>query len=393
MRAAVTTVADPPKAGAPPRLKKLMPLVVVFLGALGWAGWTAWRDTRPYEWSGTVESRTITVGSRVGGRVKAVIAKEGATVVEGAPLVILEVGDLEAQRLVAQGQLEQAKAALEKLEKGARPEEIEAAKARAASARAAFQETRAGARAEQIGAARARLAQVQAQVDKAQGDAARARQLFATQAISQAEVDAAETALRALVAQRDAAKASLDELENGARRETVAQAAARATEAEASMKLVTSGSRVEDIQAARGAVDAAEGRLKQVQVMLDELTIRAPQDARVESLDLRPGDILAPSAPAATLLEAGQLYVRIYVPETQIGALKPGAQVPVFVDSFPGYAFQGVVEHVDFIGQYTPRNLQTADERADQVFAARVGLRENEERLRAGMAAFVRVPR
>ncbi|MFO0669686.1 MAG: efflux RND transporter periplasmic adaptor subunit [Polyangiaceae bacterium] len=389
----MTTVADPPKAGAPPRLKKLMPLVVVFLGALGWAGWTAWRDTRPYEWSGTVESRTITVGSRVGGRVKAVIAKEGATVVEGAPLVILEVGDLEAQRLVAQGQLEQAKAALEKLEKGARPEEIEAAKARAASARAAFQET-APARARSR-SARPALAWRRCKRRSTRPKATRHARASSSRRKRSHKPRSTRPRRPSAPSSRSATRPRprSTSSRNGARRETVAQAAARATEAEASMKLVTSGSRVEDIQAARGAVDAAEGRLKQVQVMLDELTIRAPQDARVESLDLRPGDILAPSAPAATLLEAGQLYVRIYVPETQIGALKPGAQVPVFVDSFPGYAFQGVVEHVDFIGQYTPRNLQTADERADQVFAARVGLRENEERLRAGMAAFVRVPR
>jgi len=125
--------------------------------------------------------------------------------------------------------------------------------------------------------------------------------------------------------------------------------------------------------------------------MIDELVIKAPRDCRVESLDLRPGDILQPSAPAATLLEDDQLYVRVYVPETQIGHISVGQKVPIIVDSFPGRKFQGVVEHINSVGEYSPRNLQTADERADQVFATRIGIIEGRDNLRAGMAAFVTV--
>jgi HlyD family secretion protein len=120
--------------------------------------------------------------------------------------------------------------------------------------------------------------------------------------------------------------------------------------------------------------------------------IRAPSAARVEALDLRPGDILAPNAPAAALLEEGQLYVRIYVPETEIGHIKVGDSVPITVDSFGAREFPGKVEHIDEKGEYSPRNLQTADERADQVFAARIGLVGNPE-LRAGMAATIHVPK
>jgi len=131
----------------------------------------------------------------------------------------------------------------------------------------------------------------------------------------------------------------------------------------------------------------------QIQVQLDELTIRAPRDARVETLDLRPGDILQPNAVAAKLLEADQLYIRIYVPETQLAFVHPGQELPLYVDSFPGRAFRATVESVSSQGEFTPRNLQTADERADQVFAARLRLEEGREQLRAGMAAIARVPR
>ncbi len=76
--------------------------------------------------------------------------------------------------------------------------------------------------------------------------------------------------------------------------------------------------------------------------------------------------------------------MRIYVPETQIGHIRPGLEVPIFVDSFPGRAFHGRVESVASEGEFTPRNLQTADERADQVFASRVRIEDGADVLRAG---------
>ena len=67
--------------------------------------------------------------------------------------------------------------------------------------------------------------------------------------------------------------------------------------------------------------------------------------------------------------------------------------MPISVDSFPDRAFQGVVKHINGVGEFSPRNLQTADERADQVFATRVELQEGFDQLRAGMAAFIKVPK
>jgi HlyD family secretion protein len=383
---------DIPEPAKPKKRSIPAPLMVLGALAIAYGGYRFYLSRQPYEWSGTVEARVVYLGSRVGGRIKEVKVKEGDEVKEGQDLIVLEPGDLLAQRLGAEGQLAQARANLDKLEKGARPEELEQARAVASSAAAALQETRAGARREQIEAARAHLLAAQVSVDKAQLDAQRAKDLVATKAISQAEADNADAALKATTAQRDAAKASLDELEHGARTEDIAQAAARAAEAKASADLVKAGARVEDLRAAKGLVDAAQGRLDAIDSQIKELVVTAPVNGRIESLDLRPGTILAPSATAATMVEKGQLYVRIYVPETQLGRVHIGDQVPVSVDSFPGRAFQGKVEHINSIGEYTPRNLQTADERANQVFATRVGLHDEAD-LRAGMAAFIRVPK
>src|SRR5881398_497856 len=110
-----------------PSRTRFLPLAAIAVLALGYGGYRLYQAHQPYEWSGTVEARTITVGSRAGGRVKAVLVREGDRVKGGQSLLELEPGDLFAQKLQAQGALDQMQATLEKLEKGARPEEIEEA--------------------------------------------------------------------------------------------------------------------------------------------------------------------------------------------------------------------------------------------------------------------------
>jgi HlyD family secretion protein len=374
------------------RTRLILPVLVV--AGLAWYGWHRWQLAHaPYEWSGTVEAHTISLGSRAGGRIQKVLVKEGDRVKPGDVLVVLEPGDWPAQLQQAEAQLAMLQATLDKLKAGARPEELAAARARAQTAQAALQETTAGARSEEVGAAEARLAGQDVAVARAQKDAERLHKLAAAGAAVPADVDNADLAVKAAIAQRDAATHQLDELRHGARREQVAQATARAAEQRASEQLVVSGSRVEDIRAAQAQVQGAQGKVDQIKTMIDELAIKAPVAARIEALDLRPGDIVAPNQAAATLVEDDQLYVRIYVPETQLGHIAVGQPVPIQVDSFPDQTFRGVVQHINSVGEYSPRNLQTADERADQVFATRVGLGGGADRLRAGMAATITVPR
>jgi len=324
--------------------RRIAPLLVVVVALTVYIGYRIRRAPDPLEWSGTVEARTIEVGSRVGGRVLDVGVREGDTVQAGQALVTLEKGDLPAQRAIAVGQLEQAQGVLEKVASRTLPT----------------------ARRAEIAEAQARLEAEQAQQEKAKLDDSRMRQLLSGGAATRVDADNATLALKSTNAQVSALRAQLESLLHGT---------------------------PDDVRSGRGLVEAAQGRVQQIDVMLDELVIRAPRAARVESLDLRPGDILAPNAPAAKLLEPAELYVRIYVPETEIGRVHPGLEVPIFVDSFSGKAFRGRVESVASEGEFTPRNLQTADERADQVFAARVRIEEGADVLRAGMAAIVRVPR
>jgi HlyD family secretion protein len=372
---------------------RLRLLLIVGLIAALYGGYRLYQARRPYEWSGTVEARTVSVGSRVGGRVKEVLAREGDAVKANQVIVTLEPGDLPAQLAQAEADVVERQANLEKLAKGARPEELAAAHARALSAKAALAQALAGSRPEQVAAGEARFAAQEVAVQKAKLDADRMHKLDQSGAAVPADVDNTDMSLRAAIAQRDATKQQLEELKNGSRREEVLQAQAREMEQAASEKLVTSGTRVEDLKAARAQVDRALAKVAQIQIMLDELSIHAPVDSRVEALDLRAGDIIAPNATAAVLLEQGQLYVRIYVPETLLGHLAVGQNVDIVVDSFPNLTFQGVTEQINQVGEYSPRNLQTADERADQVFATRIGLKTGLDQLRAGMAAFIRMPK
>ena len=201
---------------------------------------------------------------------------------------------------------------------------------------------------------------------------ARSRTLFASNAISKAELEQKEAAAHAAAAE-------------------VGRASASTAEASAAFQLVKTGSRSEDIRIAKASLAAARGRLDAIINQIGELTIRAARPSRVESITVRPGDILGANAPAVTVLEDGQLYVRIYVPETQIGKVAVGQNVPITVDSFPGRTFAGKVAHINEVGEYTPRAMTTSDDRADEVFGLRIALIDGQRELRAGMVTFIHV--
>ena len=106
-------------------------------------------------------------------------------------------------------------------------------------------------------------------------------------------------------------------MKRGYRPEEIAAAEARYRQTQATLEKFERGNRVEDIAAARAALAMDEARFRERQVL-------APSAATVEVLDVRPGDLIAPNTPIATLLERDQIYVRIYVPETEIGHVQVG---------------------------------------------------------------------
>lgn len=149
-----------------------------------------------------------------------------------------------------------------------------------------------------------------------------------------------------------------------------------------------SGSRQEDRDAARAGLERQKAQLAYLERQREELTVRAPAAGRVEAFDLRPGDLVAPGQPVATILEPTEIWVRVYVPETELGRVAVGQTAAIRVDSFPARRFTGRVVEIRHRAEYLPRNVQTLDQRADQVFGVKVAIDPAPE-LKPGMAAFV----
>ena len=167
-------------------------------------------------------------------------------------------------------------------------------------------------------------------------------------------------------------------------------AATAAKTAAETLREAERGSRPEDIDAARAQLDADERQLAYLQRQRQETTVVAPADGVIESVDLRPGDLVGANQPVAKMLEPDQLWVRVYVPEPELGRVRLGQLAMLTVDTYPKREFPGKVVEIRSQAEYTPRNVQTLDQRMDQVFGVKVAIDRAPE-LRPGMAAAIRL--
>lgn len=164
-----------------------------------------------------------------------------------------------------------------------------------------------------------------------------------------------------------------------------------ATKAKASaedLRMLLEGTRPEEIEAARAQLAQQERKLATLQQQRDETLVRSTVAGTVQSFGLRPGDIVAPNQTVAEVLEPRELWVRLYVPETLLGLVRTNMPVKVRVDTFPDVWFNARVASIASEGEYTPRNVQTRAQRAEQVFGVKVVL-DPDPRVKPGMAAEV----
>lgn len=343
--------------------------------------------------SGTIEADEIHVGSKVSGRIEAVLVKEGQEVKQDEPIIRFERFDLDAKRADAVAAIAAAEANLQKMLHWSRPEELEQAKAQAEAAWMAYEQARNGPRKQEVDAARADLDAANADVEVSRTTLARIEKLARSGVQSRQDYDEAKASYDRATGRRDSAQQKLEELMAGTRWEEVAKAERQYKQAAANLKLVERGARKEDIDAAKAQLDRSRATLQQIETQLTELEVKAPADAFVEVLQVRPGDLINPNSPVATLVEIDRLWVRVYVPEPDLGHVQLGKDVSVGVDTFQGESFRGRVEEIANRGEFTPRNVQTRDERTHQVFAVRIRLDNSARRLRAGMAADVTIPK
>lgn len=225
---------------------------------------------------------------------------------------------------------------------------------------AALAEAEAGPRKEEIAAAKADWEASSAQQILANSERQRAAELFAEKTISATEHDRAVTTAQAAQQNVAAAKARYD--------------------------LVLAGTRTERIAQIRA-------QLAELDSHLAEMQISAPTNCVLEVLSVKPGDVLSPNQPIATLLLTNHIWVRVFVPEPWLGHIKLGDAVKARVDSFATKDFSGTVEQIAREAEFTPRNVQTVGERVKQVFGIKVRLDNADGQLRAGMSADVVFPK
>lgn len=367
-------------------------IVVVFLLAAGsLIGFLVWEQSRPQPFvvSGFVEADEIRIGSRVGGRVAEVAVEEGDTVKKGDPIYSLDPFNLRDELARAEAQSAASAAQLERLKAGFRTEEIEQARARRDLARASLEKLEAGPRPQEIVIAREQLKIAQASLELAESEFARLSKLHEQNQAAPTEYDTAVQARKAATAEVARAQQNIELLEEGSRKEDIAAARAQLAEAEEALKLVEAGNRKEDIDQAGAQLLAAQAQVQSIKVQMDELRVQSPCDCVVEAIDLRPGDLVAPNAPSTSLLDLQRKWVRSYVPETRLGEIKLEQKVRLKIIGMGDRTFTGRVTFISRDAEFTPRNVQTPEERSKQVFRIKVTLDPGASDVRVGMTADV----
>ena len=212
-----------------------------------------------------------------------------------------------------------------------------------------------------------------------------APELKARRDLMQAQIDTA-------MHDADAHAAQLEFMRADARRQQDLLRSHTVSPNEAERSRSAADAEAKSLEAARMRIVQARAQLAEMDSELRELEVVAPNDCVLEILNVKVGDVLAPNEEVATLILPQHLWVRVYVPEPWLGYIKLGDGVRARVDSFPKEDFSGAVEQINRKAEFTPRNVQTVEDRIRQVFGIKIRLQNHGDKLRAGMSADVVLP-
>jgi len=283
--------------------------------------------------TGTVETTTVAVSFKVPGRLKERLVDEGHSVTAGQVVARLEDDELRDERLLRIADQQAAQFALADLKAGSRHEEI--------------------------AAVAAALERVKAESERAGRDAVRAEVLFKKEVIPRKELDAAR-----------AAKDS---------------AAAAVREAEERFKLAKVAPRPDAVSQAKARVDGAAAVRSMADTRLSYAVVASPLSGVVLAKHAEPGELLAAGSPVLTVGRLDEVWVRAYIPETQLGKVKLGQQVQVTSDTWKGRVYQGTVSFIASEAEFTPRNVQTEAERVKLVYRIKIMVANPKQELKPGM--------
>ena len=290
---------------------------------------------KPIAVTGTIEATQVDVSVKITGRILERLVTEGDRVRRGQLLVRLDDSELAADVRRQDAVLRAAQATLRDLEKGARPQEIEDA--------------------------RAALSSTEATRSMTERDLSRNEQLFRQNLIAAQDVDRARQAHDVARAQERSARERLG--------------------------LLLAGSRPDQVDAARWQVTQAESAVAQAQSRLREARVVAPIDGVVLRKNLEAGETANPGVPILTLVNPKDVWLRAYVPETEVGRLRVGDAAALRVDAFPNRVFTGRLIEIGSAAEFTPRNVQTRKERVTQVFRIKIQIDNPDGLLKHGLPA------
>lgn len=310
-----------------PASRLLLPAVLVIACALGYYAWNRMKEpglpSGFASGNGRIEATEIDISALTGGRIADITAAEGDFVKAGDVLVQMDVVQLTAQKRQAEAQLRRAQIG------------IETANALVAQAEA------------QRRAAIAALDQAVSVADVAAQKLLRSEQLVKTNAISQQVLDDDR-------ARERQAKAGV--------------ASAEATQAVSVAGISSARAQVVDAEA---AVEAARAAIDAIQSSLDDATLKAPRDGRIQYLIAQEGEIVASGGRILNLVDLGDVYMTVFLPTSQAGRVQVGAEVRLVLDAAPKYVIPATVSYVADVAQFTPKTVETADEREKLMFRIR----------------------
>ncbi len=320
------------------RVTLLLALLVVVAAAAVFAGWRLVREKgrgEVLEANGTIEATEVEVSSKLPGRIAQLLVKEGDLVKPDQVIAKLDTSEIEAEVAQQQAALARAEAQLKELLAGSRVEEIEEA--------------------------RANLQQAEDNLKLAKDDWDRFDSLFKEGAISAQNRDQAKNKVEVALSQVKAARERY--------------------------QMIRIGPRPEVIEAARHERDRAKAALGISQVRLRDSTILSPLNGVVLTKRAEQGEVINPGFPIVVLVDPDDLWLRVYIPEAEIGLVKIGQPAAVTVDSFPNRKFEGKVTEISPKAEFTPRTVQTKKERVNLVFGVKISLDNRERLLKPGMPA------
>jgi HlyD family secretion protein len=306
-------------------------------------------DSSSIRISGNIEVTEARMSFRIPGRLHQRLVGEGDTVTAGQAIACLDRTDQQIAVAQAEANLTYAKAVLAELEAGSRSQEIGTAKAEYERALAAE-----------------KTAEVH--LDQAKTDLDRYTALFREGGISRKAFENYRT---------------IHESAKNAREEARTRVAAAAEQ----LDLRRTGPRQESIAQARAKAIAAEESLKQAQQQLSYTELLSPVDGVVLSTTAEDGEYLNPAAPVLTIGQTTRPWLRAYVNETDLGRIKLNQEVRVTTDSFPGRTYSGKISFINSQAEFTPKTVQTFEERVKLMYRIKIDLDNPEGELKPGMPA------